>query len=382
VRPYGKRLAGGSSVACSDLLLLPVPISIWHGPCLRNDHPCFILSVSLEEACPWKSTPPDKRNFLMIVEGTNLSYTYAGGRGISDVTLAVSRAETVGLVGPNGSGKSTLLKCFAGLLRPTSGRLQLFGQAAPPVPVSIRRRLGVLLDTPAHFAELTGRENAAFFARAYGLSSTEAHGRLEPLFERFGLTDQAHDPANSYSYGMGRKLALVEALAHNPDLILLDEPGVGLDYTARVALAETLRDRAAQGAAILLATNDVTEAEQLCNRMAFLHQGRLIACDTPAALLARLRHTQEITLQLTAPVDLAPLRTLPDVAAVSADAEATVHVLSRNGTANIAGVVEAVAAAGGQIRALNVQAPNLGDVFLLLTGHRVDESQGAGSVET
>ena len=308
----------------------------------------------------------------MVVVSTNLSYVYPAGRGITEVTLSVAPGEIVGLLGPNGSGKSTLLRTVAGLLRPTTGSLQLFGQAVPPVPASIRRRMGVLFDTPAHFDDLTGWENAAFFAHAYGLPPDEAHDRLAALFERFELTEQAHDVVNRYSYGMGRKLALVEALAHTPDLLLLDEPGVGLDYAARVALAETLRRQADQGAAVILATNDVTEAEQLCHRVIFLHRGRVVACDTPAALLAHLDRSQEITLQLTAPVDLTPLKALPDVMAVSADAEARVHVLSSNGTANIAGLVGAVTAAGGQVLALNVQAPTLGEVFLALTGEQLD----------
>jgi len=308
----------------------------------------------------------------MVVVSTNLSYVYPAGRGITEVTLSVAPGEIVGLLGPNGSGKSTLLRTVAGLLRPTTGSLQLFGQAVPPVPASIRRRMGVLFDTPAHFDDLTGWENAAFFAHAYGLPPDEAHDRLAALFERFELTEQAHDVVNRYSYGMGRKLALVEALAHTPDLLLLDEPGVGLDYAARVALAETLRRQADQGAAVILATNDVTEAEQLCHRVIFLHQGRVVACDTPAALLAHLDRSQEITLQLTAPIDLTPLKALPDVMAVSADAEARVHVLSSNGTANIAGLVGAVTAAGGQVLALNVQAPTLGEVFLALTGEQLD----------
>lgn len=308
----------------------------------------------------------------MVVVSTNLSYVYPAGRGITEVTLSVAPGEIVGLLGPNGSGKSTLLRTVAGLLRPTTGSLQLFGQAVPPVPASIRRRMGVLFDTPAHFDDLTGWENAAFFAHAYGLPPDEAHDRLAALFERFELTEQAHDVVNRYSYGMGRKLALVEALAHTPDLLLLDEPGVGLDYAARVALAETLRRQADQGAAVILATNDVTEAQQLCHRVIFLHRGRVVACDTPAALLAHLDRSQEITLQLTAPVDLTPLKALPDVMAVSADAEARVHVLSSNGTANIAGLVGAVTAAGGQVLALNVQAPTLGEVFLALTGEQLD----------
>lgn len=323
--------------------------------------------------CPPLDFPQMTSHKMMdTVASTSLSHLYAGGRGITDVTLSIAPGEIVGLLGPNGSGKSTLLRTVAGLLRPTAGSLQLFGQAVPPVPASIRRRRGVLLDTPAHFDDLTGWENAAFFAHAYGLPPDEAHDRLAALFERFELTEQAHDVVNRYSYGMGRKLALVEALAHAPDLLLLDEPGVGLDYAARVALTKTLRQQAGEGAAMILATNDVTEAEQLCHRVIFLHRGRVVACDTPAALLALLDRSQEIVLQLAAPVDLTHLQTWPDVVAVSTDADSRVHVLNQNGTANIAGVVGAVTAAGGQVLALNVQAPTLGDVFLALTGERLD----------
>jgi len=312
---------------------------------------------------------------MWSVESTNLSYLYPAGRGITDITLRVAPGEIVGLLGPNGSGKSTLLKTVIGLLRPVTGELRLFGQPIPPVPANIRRRVGVLFDSPAHFDDLTGWENAFFFARAYGLVPGEIRERLAELFERFELAEHAHDVVADYSYGMRRKLALVETLTHAPDLLLLDEPGIGLDYAARVALAETLREHAEQGTAIILATNDVAEAEHLCDRVVFLHQGRIAACDTPAALLARLDGSQEIVLQLAAPVDLTRLQALADVMLVSADADARVHVLGRNGTLDIADIVGAVTTAGGQILALNVQAPTLGDVFLALTGERLDATR-------
>jgi len=308
-----------------------------------------------------------------IVESTHLCYRYPTGRGIADITLQVAAGEIVGLLGPNGSGKSTLLRTLAGLLPPTRGELRLFGRHVPPTPPSLRRRIGVLFDTPAHFDHLTGWENARFFAHAYGLASETAQARLCELFARFALAEQADNAVAEYSYGMRRKLALVEALVHAPDLILLDEPGVGLDYAARVALADTLREQSHRGAAIVLATNDVTEAEHLCDRVAFLHQGRVVAYETPTALLARLETTQEITLQLATPVDLTRLRTLPGVLAVSPASPTQVHILTGNGATDIAGVVEAVTAAGGQVTALHVQAPTLGDVFLALTGERLEE---------
>jgi len=317
---------------------------------------------------------------MWIVESTNLSYRYPTGRGITDIALQVAAGEIVGLLGPNGSGKSTLLRTFAGLLSPTAGELRLFGQRVPPTPATIRRRIGVLFDTPAHFDDLTGWENAHFFAHAYGLPSETIQTRLSALFERFNLAEQADSVVAEYSYGMRRKLALVEALAHAPDLLLLDEPGVGLDYAARVALADTLREEASRGTAVVLATNDVTEAEGMCHRVAFLHRGRVVACDTPAALLARLEATQEITLQLATPVDLTHLRTLPGILAVSADAQAQVRILTRNGAVDLADVVEAVAAAGGRVTSLHVRAPSLGDVFLALTGERLDQSDNERGV--
>jgi len=288
------------------------------------------------------------------------------------VTLNVAAGEIIGLLGPNGSGKSTLLKSVAGLLRSTAGRLRLLGQEVPPIPAHVRRRLGVLFDTAVHFDDLTGWENALFFARAYGVPAEEMQDRLCPLCERFGLADRIHDLIGDYSFGMRRKLALVQALAHEPDLLLLDEPGVGLDYAARAALAQTLRERAAKGATVLLATNDVAEAEQLCDRVTFLHQGYIVASEPPAILLARLDRNQEIVLRLASPINLRTLQMLPDVMTVSASADATVHILSRNGTTDIAEIVGAVTGAGGRVLALNVQPPTLGDVFLALTGKRLE----------
>ncbi|GAB4525200.1 MAG: ABC transporter ATP-binding protein [Anaerolineales bacterium] len=308
----------------------------------------------------------------MTLKADRLTFHYPNGRGVQEVTFTLERGQSLGLLGPNGSGKSTLLRLLCGLLTPTGGALHLWGQAAPPVPATLRSRIGVLFDAPAHFDDLTGRENAAFFAAAYGLSPQQTAERLLPLAERLGLADRLDDRLSDYSFGMRRKLALIEILLPQPDLLLLDEPGAGLDYAAQAALHDILAEHCRRGGMLVLATNQVPEAQTVCERVLFLHAGQPVALDTPAALLAGMRRGSRVTLRLEAPIPLEPLAALPTVQQVSAAPQGEVVLLSRDGRHSVAQIVNAVHRAGGALTSLAVDAPTLGDVFLALTGRPLE----------
>ena len=192
-----------------------------------------------------------------------------------DVSLAVAAGEVVGIIGPNGSGKSTLLGVLATLAPPTAGRVSWFGSADLRSP-AVRGRLGVVLDRPLHFERLTGGQNAQFFAAQYGVARPVARERLGRLFEWAGLAGARDLPVAEYSLGMRQRLGLVEALCHQPDLLLLDEPSLALDEGGQVDLARELRGAAERGAGVLMATNNVPLARDLCDRVLQLEQGRLL----------------------------------------------------------------------------------------------------------
>jgi len=300
-----------------------------------------------------------------LLAATGLTRTYRGGKGVFDVTLNLAAGEVLGLMGPNGSGKSTLLRVLATAANPTAGRVSWFGNNNPRLP-SLRRRLGVMLDQAAHFDKMTGYQNAWFFARQFGLATELARDRLEELFRWSGLWDVRDQLVGEYSLGMKRKLNLVEALVHRPSILLLDEPTLALDYRAELDLIERLQLLSLTGTAVLLATNDVHLAERICDRVIFLHQGRVIREGHVPELLTELAGSKEVQLQLNSPIALDSLRSLPTVQAANVDGD-TVHIVLARG-ANPAQVLAVLNGTADLVSNMRVRRPNLGDLFLKLTG--------------
>jgi len=303
---------------------------------------------------------------MVVLDGT--SKFYGKVKALDGVSLQVGKGEILALLGPNGSGKSTLLCLLAGLFPPDEGRVVLFGDNRG----SARGRIGVLFDHATHWERLTGYENAWFFARSYGLSSQKARPRLDDLFRWAGLWEKRDELVSTYSYGMRRKLALVEALAHRPGLLLLDEPSMGLDYVSRLALYTLLEQEAERGTAVILATSDVHEAALLARRVALMCRGRILVAGEPAALVASLEALTRIELRLVVPLPLASLRQIEGVEEAGLDRQegdsVCLRLLVRPGREVLARVVNEVVKQGGILQGIEVRAPNLGDVFLRLTG--------------
>jgi ABC-2 type transport system ATP-binding protein len=300
-----------------------------------------------------------------LLEATDLTRAYRAGKGVFDIRLRVAGGEVLGLMGPNGSGKTTLLRLLATASVPTAGQVRWFGSTNPRDP-SVRRRLGIMLDQPAHFEQMTGYQNAWFFARQFGLSDQIARERLAELFRWSGLTDARDQRVAEYSLGMKRKLNLVEALVHRPSILLLDEPTLALDYRAELDLIERIQLLSLTGTAVVLATNDVHLAERLCDSVIFLHEGRVIREGRVPELLTEVAGAREVQLQLNSPVPLDSLRSLPAIEAANVDGD-TVHIILAKG-ANPAQVLAVLNGTADLVSTMRVRRPNLGDLFLKLTG--------------
>jgi ABC-type multidrug transport system ATPase subunit len=303
-----------------------------------------------------------------VVDARGLGFHYPKGRGgpdsaargIFELNLECQAGEIIGLLGPNGAGKSTLLRLLATLVRPSSGELHLLGLPAVPPSNELRRRIGYAADEPVHLEPLSGMDNLVFFGRASGLATPTAADAARQLLARFGLAADARLPAASYSYGMRRKLLLCQTLVHSPRLVVLDEPTLGLDPPARETLADVLLERAAQGACVLLASQDVADARRLCTRVLFLDRGRIVLQGTPAALLADIGPgiLLELTLDREPPSDFAP----PD-AEILPSTGPRVRLRSTLGSAALPGVCAALVQAGVQIHTIRIREPDLRDVF-------------------
>ena len=296
---------------------------------------------------------------------TGLSREYRVGKGVFDISLRLSAGEVVGLMGPNGSGKTTLLRVLATAATPTAGQVAWFGNSNPWDP-SVRRRLGVMLDQPAHFEQMTGYQNAWFFAHQFGLGDELTRERLDELFRWSGLSEAREQRVSEYSLGMKRKLNLVEALVHRPSILLLDEPTLALDYRAELDLIERLQLLSLTGTAVVLATNDVHLAERLCDRVIFLHQGRVIREGRVHELLTEVAGAKEVDLQLNSPISLDRLRALPAIEAANVEGD-TVHIVLARG-ANPAEVLAVLNGTADLVSNIRVRRPNIGDLFLKITG--------------
>jgi ABC-2 type transport system ATP-binding protein len=304
----------------------------------------------------------------VTLEAENITRHYKNsGRGVEEVSFEVHPGEIFGLMGPNGSGKSTLLRVLSTAIAPESGTFRISGVNGLEERQKARAKMGLMMDRPTHYGDLSGWANAYLFARSYGIEEGKAQSVLAELFDYFGLAEYRDDRAKTYSYGMGKKLALIETMAHRPELLLLDEPSLGLDYTSQLAYQRKIREFAAAGVAVLVASNQVDEVEAMCNRVAFLHRGRLVALGTPESFVSSLEGTRRIVATLRNPVDYDVLEEVPGVERVTTEGrDLVIHCTERPGI--VAEVVAGLVDAGGDITDLAVRRPSLEDVYVKLTG--------------
>ena len=308
-----------------------------------------------------------------MLEAKNITRRYrSSGRGVADVSLSVEEGGILGLVGPNGSGKSTLLRVLSTAIEPDGGTFRIGGADGIAKKQEARAKMGLMLDRPTHYGDLSGWANAYLFARSYGMEEEKAERALGELFEYFDLAEYKDDRAKTYSYGMSKKLALIEAIAHGPQVLLLDEPSLGLDYASQLAYQRKLRQLAAEGAAVLLASNGVDEVEALCDRVVFLRAGKILRSGTPEELVSSLRGVKRVVATLRNPVDYAPVARVAGVERVAPeDRDLVVHCEDRPGI--VADVVAGIVAAGGDVADLAVRRPSLADVYLELTGEALGD---------
>ncbi|WP_117212757.1 ABC transporter ATP-binding protein [Allorhizocola rhizosphaerae] len=226
----------------------------------------------------------------------NLTRVYAARRSATTVTaldsvsLRIEHGEVHGLLGPNGAGKSTLMKLLSTVLLPTSGRAEVCGHDVVTATKAVRPLISVVFGGERGlYPRLSARQNLMYWAALYGVCGRVAATRVEELLDRFDLRDRASDRVETYSAGMRQRLHLARGLIGNPRVLLLDEPTNALDPAAALRLRQTITEIAAQGRTILIATHDMHEAEHICDRVSLIDHGRLIATESPHALVTRVQ---------------------------------------------------------------------------------------------
>jgi ABC-2 type transport system ATP-binding protein len=295
---------------------------------------------------------------------------------VADVSFNAESGKILGLLGPNGAGKSTTISMLAGLTKPDSGKVQIdaatLGTGADPT----KRKLGLVTQEIALLEELPARMNLEFFGGLYGLSGPLLRTRIADVLELTSLADRARDPPSTFSGGMRRRLNIACALLHEPQILLLDEPTVGVDPQSRNAIFETIEALAGQGRTVVYTTHYMEEVERLCDRIVIVDHGRVLADDTLAGLLANAQAGNKLTLKYDMPPDaaaLAEIRNLPGVSQVDLSG-AEVSVLAIELGTAAPRVLERLAARGFSCQELTSRRANLEDVFLALTGRTLRDT--------
>jgi ABC-2 type transport system ATP-binding protein len=221
-----------------------------------------------------------------LIEMRQLVKRYGEKAAVDGVSLEVHGGEIFGFLGPNGAGKTTTIKVIVGLLQPTSGTVRVGGHDVQKEPLQAKASSGYVPDEPHLYPKLTGRELLRFVGDLYGVTGEQVERRIDELLRLFDLTPAADDTIDSYSHGMRQKTALAAALVHDPKVLVLDEPTVGLDPKSARLIKDLLRQMAERGAAVFLSTHILEIAENMCDRIGIINQGRLIASGTMAELRA------------------------------------------------------------------------------------------------
>ena len=302
-----------------------------------------------------------------MLQVIGLRKAYGGLVAVDDVSFDIATGESVGLLGPNGAGKSTTVSMIAGLLAPDSGQVKIDGEIMSGETSPLKRKIGLVPQDLALYEELTATANLKLFASLYGIDGARATRVIAEALELVGLSDRAKDRVGTFSGGMKRRLNLAAALLHDPDMLLLDEPTVGVDPQSRNAIFDNLETLKARGKTLVYTTHYMEEAERLCDRIVVIDHGKVIANDTLAGLYRRLPASNKLTIDLMAGFDPVALRLLPQVEAAEIDGT-RLSVWLKDLCDGAPAVLALLAAGGHRFETISTQVPSLETVFLTMTG--------------
>jgi ABC-2 type transport system ATP-binding protein len=313
---------------------------------------------------------------MLFVE--HLVKQYGDFTAVDDVSFDAAAGKVFGLLGPNGAGKSTAINCISGLLTPTAGRIAVSGHDVVRDGKAARRSLGVVPQELALYEDLPAIDNLRYWGKAYGLRGKELEDRVSDVLAHIGLADRARDLPKEFSGGMKRRLNFGCGVVHKPKLLLLDEPTVGVDPQSRSKLFDLVEAERDAGACVLYTTHYMEEAERLCDSLAIIDHGKIIAQGTVAELKAQLGARDALQLAGTFPADaireavtsLAPGIENLEILNQSAD---TLLLTLSSASTHLPQIFDAISRAGGSVSETSLRSPNLETLFLLLTGKALRE---------
>ena len=303
---------------------------------------------------------------------------YGDFTAVDTISFEAGKGSVFGLLGPNGAGKSTTISCISGLLPPTSGHISVSGHDIVKDGKAARQSLGIVPQELALYEDLPAIENLRYWGKAYGLRGKELDDRIAEVLEHIGLADRSKDLPKEYSGGMKRRLNFGCGIVHKPKVLLLDEPTVGVDPQSRAKLFDLVEAERDAGACVLYTTHYMEEAERLCDSLAIIDHGKLIAQGTVGELKSQLGARDALQLSGDFPVEatraaIESLTTkISDLEILSADDSSLMLTLS-SASQYLPDIFQAVSGAGGSVSETNLRSPNLETLFLLLTGKELRE---------
>jgi ABC-2 type transport system ATP-binding protein len=308
------------------------------------------------------------------IDVENIVKKYGDFTAVDDVTFHVKEGEVFGLLGPNGAGKSTLIRMMTTLIPITGGVARIAAHDVKSDPDSVRRTIGVIPQALTSDLDLTVEENLSIYAKLYDVPAKKRKPAIDELLELVDLTKWRGAQTKTLSGGMRRRLEIARGLVHSPRIFFLDEPTTGLDPVSRVAVWEMLTNiKNSRKLTILITTHYMDEADRLCDRIAIVDHGKLVALDTPPALKASVPGSNVIEAQFErAPADWEErLHKLSEVTSVQHEGAGMYRVLTGDGSKTTTEMVEAAVQAGVGVKSLSVQNTTLDDVFVFYTGRQL-----------
>ncbi|HSG41804.1 MAG TPA: ABC transporter ATP-binding protein [Anaerolineales bacterium] len=306
---------------------------------------------------------------MNAIEVNNLKKSFGEFQAVQDANFKAKSGEVLSLLGPNGAGKSTTISMLSGLLRPTEGEASIMGHSVTKEPEAAKKSLGVVPQDIALYPDLSARENLVFWGKMYGLRGAELKSRVDDVLEVIGLADRQRDHVGKFSGGMKRRVNIGAALLHKPDVIIMDEPTVGIDPQSRRHILDNVKELNKQGMTVLYTTHYMEEAAELSDHIAIMDKGKVIAYGTHDELIKLVGEETRIDITINAEAEkvLPAWQETDGVSEIDAT-DGIVTVLVGDSNQVLPHLFEEASKVGVRITSVDIQEPNLETVFLHLTG--------------